>query len=86
MHRGQLHKSRRLFVVIVAKPAHKFGDVSMWLQIVWLQFAVVRGQVGVVWGRFAAGLGPFGPQTGPKSIPNDPDRTSDNLKLQPHEL
>ncbi len=23
---------------------------------------------------------------GPKSTPNDPDRTSDNLKLQPHEL
>ena len=32
-----------------AKPAHKFGDVSMWLQIVWLQFAGVRGPVGVIW-------------------------------------
>ncbi len=33
-----------------------------------------------------AGLGLFGPQAGPKSIPNDPDRTPDNLKLQSHEL
>ncbi len=32
------------------------------------------------------GLGPFGPEPGPRSTPNDPDRTSDNLKLQPHEL
>ena len=28
----------------------------------------------------------LGPQTGPKSTPNDPDRTSDNLKLQPQKL
>ncbi len=41
---------------------------------------------GVMWGRFRAGLGPLGPQAGPKSPPNEPDRTSDNLKLQPHEL
>ncbi len=51
----------------------------MWLQLMWLQSEIVRGPVGVDWG-------PFGPQTGPKSILNDPDRTSDNLKLQPHEL
>ncbi len=62
------------------------GDLWMWLQLMWLQFEVVRGPVAVVWDRFEAGLGPFGPQAGPKSTTNDPDRTSDNLKLQPHEL
>ena len=41
---------------------------------------------GVFWGRFGVGLGFFGPQAGPKSTPHDPDRTSDNSKLQPHEL
>ena len=41
---------------------------------------------GLVCSRFGAGLGLFGPQAGPKSTPNDPDRTSDNSKLQPHEL
>ncbi len=60
------------------------GDLWIWLQLVWLQFEVVRSLVGVVWERFGAGLGPFGPQTGPTSIPNHPDRTSDNLKLQLH--
>jgi hypothetical protein len=35
---------------------------------------------------FGAGLGPKGPQTDPKLTPQDPDRTSDNLELQPHEL
>ncbi len=35
---------------------------------------------------FGVDFGPFGPQAGPKSTPNDPDRTSDNLKWQPHEL
>ncbi len=44
---------------------------------------VRSGSFGV---RFWAGLGPFGPQAGPKSTPNDPDRTSDNLGLQSHEL
>ena len=34
-------------------------------------FEVVRGPVGVVWGRFWAGLGPKGPQAGHKSAPND---------------
>ncbi len=51
-------------------------DVWMWVQLMWLQFEVVRGPVG----------GAKGAQTGPKSTQNDPDRTSDNLKLQPHEL
>jgi hypothetical protein len=37
-------------------------------------------------GSCGVGLGLFGPQTGPKSNINDPDRTSDNLNLQPHEL
>ncbi len=41
---------------------------------------------GVVWARFGAGLGLNGAQTGPKVPPNDPGRTSDYLKLQPHEL
>jgi hypothetical protein len=31
-------------------------------------------------------LGPKGSQTHPKSTPKDPDQTSDNLKLRPHEL
>ncbi len=30
-------------------------------------------------GRFGAGLESFGPHSGPRSTPNDPDRTSDNL-------
>ena len=42
-----------------------------------------RDPVGVVRGRFWAGLGPLGPQAGPNSTPHDPDDTSDNLKLQP---
>jgi hypothetical protein len=33
-------------------------------------------------GSFGAGLGHKGPQTGPKLTPKDPDRTSDNLKMQ----
>ncbi len=55
------------------------GDLWMWLQLKWLHFEGVRGPVGVdlrpVWGHL-----------GPKSSPNDFERTSDNLKLQPHEL
>ncbi len=62
------------------------GDLWTWLQLMWLQFEVVRGPVGVVRGRFGVGLGPRGPQTGPKSIPIHPGRTSSNFKLQPHEL
>ncbi len=49
----------------------------LWLQLMWLQFEVVRGPVGVVWGRFGAGLGPVGAPSRPQI-----DRTSDNLKLQ----
>ena len=33
----------------------RIGDLWMWLQLMWLQFEVVRGPVGVVWGRFGAG-------------------------------
>jgi hypothetical protein len=62
------------------------GALWMWLQLMWLQFEVVRGPVGVVWRRFGAGLGPDGPQTCPKLTANDRDRTSDNFKLRPHEL
>ena len=35
-----------------------FGDVRMWLQLMWLQFEVVRGPVGVVWGRIGTGPDP----------------------------
>jgi hypothetical protein len=52
----------------------------------WLQFEVGPGPVGVVFGRLGASLGPFGAQTGHRSTPNDPDRTSDSFKMQPHEL
>jgi hypothetical protein len=74
------------------KPEHTMGtgggggDLCMWLQLTWLQFAVVRGPVGVIGGRFGTGLGPNGPQPSSKSTPSDPDRTSDNLQLQPHDL
>ncbi len=63
-------------------PRDSLGELWMWLQLMWLQFEVVQGTVGVVWGQFGTGLGPFGPQINPER----PDRTSDNLKLQPHEL
>ncbi len=55
-------------------------------QLMWLKFEDARGPAGAVCGRFPAGLGPKASQTGPDSVPNDPDRTSDNLKLQPREL
>ncbi len=62
------------------------GDLWTWLQLMWLRYEVVRGPVGVVWGRLWAGLGPKEPQTGPKATPNDPDRTLNGLKLHPREL
>jgi hypothetical protein len=34
------------------KPRPSLGVLWMWLQLMWLQFKVVRGPVGVVWGRF----------------------------------
>ncbi len=37
----------------------------MWLQVMWLQFDVVRDTVGVGGGRFGAGLGPKGLQRAP---------------------
>ncbi len=40
------------------------GDLWMWLQLMWLQFEVLRGPVGDVWAwdRFGTGLGPaWGP-------------------------
>ncbi len=43
------------------------GDLWMWLHLMWLQSEVARGPVGVVGGRFGTGLGPIGPQTGPKT-------------------
>ena len=50
-------------------PGQGFGDLWMWLQLMWLQFEVVRGPVGVVHGWFGAGLGPLGSQAGFKSDP-----------------
>ncbi len=63
------------------------GDLWMWLQLMRLHFeVVVRGPVGVIWGRFCAESGPVGPQTGPTSTSIDPDRTTGNFKLQPHQV
>jgi hypothetical protein len=60
--------------------------MGKWLELMWLQFEVGRGPVGVAWGRFGLCLGLCGPQAGPKSTPHDPDLTSGNLKVQSHEL
>jgi hypothetical protein len=62
----------------------QLGDLWMWLQLVWLQFGVVRSGSSVV--DLGPGLGLFAPQAGPTSTPNDPDQTSDILNLQPHDL
>ncbi len=53
-----------------------FSDLWMLLQIVWLQFEVARGPVGVVSARFEASLGPFWPEAGPKSTPTGTRTTS----------
>ncbi len=39
-------------------PGHgtRIGDLWMWLQLMWFQFEVVRGPVGIIGGRFGAGL------------------------------
>ena len=66
--------------------ASLIGDLWMWLQLMWLQFEVVRGPAGVVWARFGTGLGSCGPQASPKSTPNDRHRTSDNLKWLSQDL
>ncbi len=58
------------------------GDLWMWLKLMWLQFEVVRGRSG----SFGVDLKPKDPQSDPKATPNNPDRTSDNLKLQPYAL
>ncbi len=47
-------------------PRPGVGVLWMWLQRMCLLFEVVRGPVGVVWGRLGAGLGPLGPQIDPK--------------------
>ncbi len=36
--------------------ARLVGHLWLWLQLMWLQIEAVRGPVGVVWGRFGAGL------------------------------
>ena len=67
-------------------PQSVIGDLWMWPQLRWLQFEVVRGPTGVVWGRFGGGWGaPWAPNR-PQIGPTGPRRTSHNLKLQPHEL
>ncbi len=53
--------------------------IYVWLQLMWLQFEVLRGPVGLVCGRLGAGWGP-------KATPNDPERTSDKPKLEPRDL
>ncbi len=53
------------------------GDLWMWLKLMWLQFEVVQGPVGVVWNRFGARFGVLW-------APNRPPKTT--FKLQPHEL
>ena len=50
----------------ILKKCEELGDLWMWLQLMWLQFVVVRGPVAVVCGRFGAGLGPNRPQIDPK--------------------
>ncbi len=42
------------------------GDLWMWLQLMCLQFEVVRGPVGIVWDRFGAQGAPNRPQIDPK--------------------
>jgi hypothetical protein len=44
-----------------------FGDLWMWLDLMWLQFEIVGGPAGVVWDRFGASLGPKETHAGPKS-------------------
>ncbi len=62
-----------------------FGDLWMWLQLMWVHVDDIRSPAGVVCGRCGPGLGPEGSQAGPESNTNDPDRTSDSVKLQPHD-
>ncbi len=57
----------------LAAPDH-LGDLWMRLQLMWLPFEAVRSPVGVDLGHV------WGPK-GPKSTPDDPDRTPDNLKM-----
>ena len=78
----------------MARPGSEATDVE------WLRLVVISAQseflfrmlhmpsatVHAVWMVKGAGSGPIGPQAGPKSTPHDPDRTSTNLNLQPHEL
>ena len=54
------------------------------LQILWLQFQIARGPVRAVGGRVGGPL--EATQTGPQSTPTNLGRTTDNLKLQPHQL
>ncbi len=56
-----------------SRPGARFGDLWMSLQFMWLQSEVAVGvHLGPLWG-------PPGPEPAPKSIPNDPVQTSDNL-------
>ena len=48
----------------------------VWLQLLWLQFEVVRGPVGVDGGRFGTARGQKCPRPAPKSTPTGPRTTS----------
>ncbi len=52
------------------------GDLWMWLQLMRLQSEVVRGPVGVIWGRLWADLGPRPAPNRPQSTPTGPWTTS----------
>ena len=56
------------------------GDLWMWLQLMWLQVALVRGPVGVVWGRCGTD---FGPQS-PKPVPNRTQTTPTRPRTTPN--
>ncbi len=50
---------------VLEGPVGFIGDLWMRLQLLWLQFEVVRSPVGVVWGRFGALWAPSRPQIDP---------------------
>ncbi len=62
--RGRTLKGKWIRPVVQTSPVRR-------LQLMRLQFEVVRSPVGVVWGRIGVGLGPFGLRAGPESTTND---------------
>jgi hypothetical protein len=63
-------------ILNVARAKAYLGDLWMWLQLMGLQFEVVRGPVGVVWGRCGASLWHFGR----KPAPSRPQATPTGLR------